>query len=214
MATQVNTHTAVTRASWIARVSLLTGAMSLGLLLANCGKNEEKKGDANMSAGCMVQRSTFNSGWGQPQAVSGPCNFNYQSFNGFSSYQGNGYTSGWGGGTMGCQAYEVPVYSQSKGPGCVSTQTINYSGRVSLYTLNGGVFTRAGGYYANQFGGNSWNSSTNNGLSSATFARACDLNGGDDKCPSGEECRVAVHGQVASGQQGFQQASPVGVCYF
>lgn len=179
-------------------------------LSANCAKKDDgPKATATMSSGCfMLQMNTYSS---QGRTI---CNFNYSAyaasagFSNFDSTRGYQYSST-NMATMlsqGCQSYSQPVYSETKGLGCVDSRNLNYYGTPAYYTLdtNGQTFVLgARPISTNQYGQLGWNMGY--GYSSATAAysgavlRVCDSS---EPCPSGLVCRSPY------------TDTTLGVCYY
>jgi hypothetical protein len=107
-------------------MTLLSGLCLL--LLPNCGNNNSSStagpGAATMSAQCMSYPSTG--------MVGQPCTFPYSNYSGFSAYNN------------GCTGSQVPVYSASKGLGCVDTSQMSMIGTPVQYALQGAAFVPVG----------------------------------------------------------------------
>lgn len=212
-----------------------------GLVLsffANCGKNDDgpKGGHAEMSANCyrMQQMQQTGAQWNQPQQpyVGGACSYPYaQAANGGFTYantSGLTFTSGSFGPTSGtnlsmaCSGSQSPVYSPSKGLGCVDNTRITMSGQPVIFDLNqytGNFYpvstpnpmlayqNQMGGQFNNQWNQQSWSGSNfgSNGIlpTGTQVYRVCDSS---ELCAGGQGCRPAI-GPISAG-------SPIGICYF
>jgi hypothetical protein len=208
-------------------IMVLVGGMVM-TLFANCGRNDNPAGPTNMSAMCYYQQTSTNNNYSYANQPGTPCNYNYSALNvaGFTQANTGGFyqTSGmYGACNNGAQA---PVYSPTKGLGCVDSTRLMLSGQIVTYALNQAAQTfvpssAPSPYYGNQayggnnpyggsilggsmyggagyFGGNSFGA---NGM--LTVLRVCDS---VELCPAGQFCRSPI-GPTAMN-------TGVGLCYF
>jgi hypothetical protein len=193
--------------------------------LTRCGKKDDPAAQQNMNAGCfMAQTSSYAT------TAQGGCGAIYNSAQGFSGYRSQnqtGYVNGYyqqqssyyggaGGANLagGCTGgYQMVVYSELKGLGCVDATNIFASGAVARYAFDGmGTIVLQGPLYNNQasgtgggaYGGQFANNSQYNSQNSASSVlRTCD---GSEICPSGLTCR-SPFGPYTTG-------SSLGLCYY
>jgi hypothetical protein len=190
--------------------SLALVCMALGSL-TRCGKKDDPAPQQNMNAGCFMAQTNNYYSAGQGTG----CGAVYNSAQGFSAYRAQNQTGYVNGGynqslSAGCMGgYQMVVYSELKGLGCVDANNIFASGALALYAFDGmGSIVLRGPYYNNQSGGmgggayGSYNNNQNLNLSTSIL-RTCD---GSEPCPSGLSCR-SPFGPYTTG-------SSLGVCYY
>ena len=155
-------------------VTLLSGLCLL--LLPNCGNNNGSSstpgpGATTMSAQCV------NAGTGIPGQ---PCSFPYSNYQGFTAYNG------------GCTGTQSPVYSASKGLGCVETSQMGYIGTPVQYQYSPQTM-----------------SFIPVGIQGGQVLRACDS---VDQCASPNRCLPPV---PAQSMYGYAPAAStgLGVCF-
>jgi hypothetical protein len=164
-----------------------------------------------MNSGCFVTQIS------QPGVSNrSVCNYNYAAVSGFSSFDATrGYTYASASPqtvlAQGCSAYSQPVYSETKGLGCVDSRNLTYSGQPAYYAFDGAsgqfvLVSSAVGYSQyngyNGYSTTGWNTGyaySNAAMYSGNVLRACDSS---DPCPSGQICRSPY------------SDTTVGVCYF
>lgn len=205
-------------------VMMALGGAAVLAIFANCGRNDNNPGGpTGMSASCYYQQTSANGGayaYGYMNQPGTPCNYNYSALSsqGFSQANTAGFyqtSMMYGMCSGGAQA---PVYSPSKGLGCVDATRLNLSGQVATYALSQATMafvpnsapspyyqTQPYGYNNGYGGGMSGYPGTyGNGMNGmVTVLRVCD---GVELCPSGQYCRSPI-GPTAS-------SAGVGICYF
>ncbi len=175
------------------------------ITFTNCGKKDgARTGSNEMSAHCYSPNQYSYSSCNSAAYSAVPGFAPAQIVGGYGGYAGYGEavcTTNIG------QSYSVPqpVYSPSKGAGCVDSVGINQNGNPVYYMLNSNrsYFTPMGnsGYYGGGYNGGYYGGG-GYGAGSGVVLRACDTN---DPCPSGQYCRSPF---------GPSTNAAIGICYY